>query len=35
MASAIAMMIGGTVVNALVFSGNNYLFPHIGQSGDA
>ena len=34
MASAVAMMIGGAVVNALAFSGCNYLFSH-GKSDDA
>ena len=32
MASAVAMMIGGAVVNALAFSGCNYLFSHMGKS---
>ena len=35
MASAVAMMIGGAVVNALPFSGSNYLFSYMGKSGDA
>ena len=35
MASALAMMIGGAVVNAFAFSGSNYLFSYIGKSGDA
>ena len=35
MASAVAMMIGGAVVNALAFSGSNYLFSHMGKSDDA
>ena len=35
MASAVAMMIGGAVVNALAFSGSNYLFSRMGKSGDA
>ena len=35
MASAVAMMIGGAVVNALAFTGSNYLFSHLGKSGDA
>ena len=35
MASAVAMMIGGAVVNALAFSGSNYLFSHMGKSNDA
>ena len=30
MANAVAMMIGGAVVNALAFSGSNYLFSHLG-----
>jgi hypothetical protein len=30
MASAVAMMIGGAAVNALAFSGSNYLFSHMG-----
>ena len=30
------MMIGGAVVNALAFTGSNYLlFSHLGKSGDA
>ena len=35
MASVVAMMIGGAVVNALAFSGSNYLFSQMGKSGDA
>ena len=35
MASAVAMMIGGAVVNALPFSGSNYLFSRMGKSDDA
>ena len=35
MATAVAMMIGGAVVNALAFTGSNYLFSHLGKSGDA
>ena len=35
MASAVAMMIGGAVVNALAFTGSDYLFFHLGKSGDA
>ena len=35
MASAVAMMIGGAVVNALAFSGSNYLFSLMGKSDDA
>ena len=31
MASAVAMMVGGAVVNALAFSGGNYLFLHMGS----
>jgi hypothetical protein len=34
MASAIAMMVGGAVVNALTFSGSNYLFSHMGSNAD-
>ena len=32
MASAIAMMIGGAVTNALAFTGGNYLFSHMGSN---
>ena len=35
MASAVAMVLGGAVVNALAFSGSNYLFSHMGKSGNA
>ena len=35
MASAVAMMIGGAVVNALAFSGSNYLFSHMGNNSSA
>ena len=35
MASAVAMMIGSAVVNALAFSGSNYLFSQMGKSDDA
>ena len=35
MTSAVAMMLGGAVVNALAFSDSNYLFSHLGKSGDA
>ena len=35
MAIAVAMMIGGAVVNASAFIGSNYLFSHLGKSGDA
>ena len=35
MASAVAMMIGGAVVNALAFSGSNYLFSHMGKDSNA
>ena len=31
MASAVAMMVGGALVNALAFSGSNYLFSHMGN----
>ena len=31
MASAVAMMLGGAVVNALAFSGRNYLFSKMGK----
>ena len=32
MAATIAMMVGGAVVNALAFSGGNYLFSHMGSN---
>ena len=32
MASAIVMMIGGAVTNALAFTGGNYLFSHMGSN---
>ena len=35
MASAVAMMIGGAVVNALAFTGGNFLFPKLGKTQDA
>ena len=35
MASAVAMMVGGALVNALAFSSSNYLFSHMGKSDDA
>ena len=35
MASAVAMMVGGALVNALAFSGSNYLFSKMGKDGDA
>ena len=35
MASAVAMMVGGAVVNALAFSGSNYMFSKMGKDGDA
>ena len=35
MASAIAMMIGGALTNALAFTGSNYLFSHLGKDSDA
>ena len=31
MASAVIMMLGGAVTNALAFSGSNYLFSHMGS----
>ena len=31
MASAVAMMVGGALVNALAFSGSNYLFSKMGS----
>ena len=34
MASSIAMMVGGAIVNALAFTGGNYLFSHIGRNAD-
>ena len=34
MASAIAMMVGGAITNALAFSGSNYLFSHMGSHSD-
>lgn len=34
MASAIAMMVGGAITNALAFSGSNYLFSHMGSNSD-
>ena len=34
MASAVVMMIGGAAVNALAFSGSNYLFSHMGSNAD-
>lgn len=34
MASAVIMMIGGAAVNALAFSGSNYLFSHMGKNSD-
>ena len=35
MASAVAMMVGGTNVNALAFSGSNYLFSQMVKNDDA
>ena len=35
MASAVAMMIGGAVVNALAFTGGNFLFSKLGKTQDA
>ena len=32
MASAVAIMVGGAVTNALAFSGSNYLFSKMGSS---
>ena len=34
MASTVAMMVGGAVVNAFAFSGSNYLFSHMGSNSD-
>ena len=34
MASAVAMMVGGALVNALAFSGSNYLFSKTGSHSD-
>lgn len=31
MASAVAMMVGGAIVNAFAFSGSNYLFSQMGS----
>ena len=35
MASAVAMMIGGAVVNALAFTGSNFLFSKLGKNNDS
>ena len=35
MASTVAMMIGGAVVNALAFTGGNFLFSKLGKTQDA
>ena len=35
MASAVAMTIGGAVVNALTFTGGNFLFSKLGKGNDA
>ena len=35
MESAVAMMIGGAVVNALAFTGGNFLFSKLGKNQDA
>ena len=35
MASAVAMMIGGAVVNAFAFTGGNFLFTKLGKTQDA
>ena len=34
MASAVAMLIGGAITNALAFSGSNYLFSHMGSNAE-
>ena len=34
MASAVALMVGGAITNALAFSGSNYLFSHMGSNSD-
>ena len=31
--ASIAMLVGGALVNALAFSGSNYLFPMLRRSG--
>ena len=33
--AAIGMMIGGAIVNALAFTGGNYLFSFFGRSDEA
>jgi len=33
--AAIGMMVGGTLVNALAFTGGNYLFSKLGRSDEA
>ena len=35
MASAVVMMIGGAITNALAFTGGNYLFSNMGKNNDA
>ena len=35
MASAAAMMIGGALVNALAYTGNNFLFSKLGKNQEA
>ena len=35
MASAVAMMIGGVVVNVLAFTGSNFLFSKLEKNNDA
>ena len=35
MASAVAMMIGGAVVNAMTFTGDSFLFSKLGKNQDA
>lgn len=34
MGSAVALMVGGAITNALAFSGSNYLFSHMGSNSD-
>ena len=35
MASVVATIVGGAIVNAFAFSGSNYLFSRIGKSNDS
>ena len=35
MASAVSMMIGGEIVNAMTFTEGNFLFSKLGKSNDA